>query len=393
MFSRERYRRCARARAVDRTATRPAAADAARIARSYLQGLLTNDIAALTPGTGCYAALLTAQGRMMADMRVLELGDRLLLDRAGDGQRRRPRPPRPVHLQRGRPGRGRHRRPSPARRLRSRRGATCVGAALDAVSEDAAVRRSARVPTVEPLAGVDAGRSSAATTSACRLRPVRRRAAGGALTAALLARRRGRRRRRGRPKTLRIESGRPRLRHATWTTTRFRSKPGIEERAISLTKGCYVGQEVIVRVLHRGHGRVAKRLVGLTFDAGSAAPAGRRAGSAAGREIGTRDERDVGRRALARPIALGYVHRDSSSRDTHVDRRRRTPAAVDARCRSSVASRIARPSSAISSSSAGGNSSDFSSLAAPSASPDRAAAPVRPSSSQRKKCSSTARSG
>ena len=32
--------------------------------RSYLQGLLTNEIAALTAGTGCYAALLTAQGRM-----------------------------------------------------------------------------------------------------------------------------------------------------------------------------------------------------------------------------------------------------------------------------------------------------------------------------------------
>src|SRR6185437_7365243 len=48
--------------------------------RSYLQGLLTNDIEALTAGTGCYAALLTAQGRMIADMRVLELGDAVLLD-------------------------------------------------------------------------------------------------------------------------------------------------------------------------------------------------------------------------------------------------------------------------------------------------------------------------
>ena len=36
---------------------------------------------------------------------------------------------------------------------------------------------------------------------------------------------------------------------------------GIEDRAISFTKGCYVGQEVIVRVTHRGGGRVAKRLV------------------------------------------------------------------------------------------------------------------------------------
>src|SRR3954463_1911588 len=48
--------------------------------RSYLQGLLTNDIEALTAGTGCYAAMLTAQGRMLTDLRVLELGDRILLD-------------------------------------------------------------------------------------------------------------------------------------------------------------------------------------------------------------------------------------------------------------------------------------------------------------------------
>jgi folate-binding protein YgfZ len=41
---------------------------------------------------------------------------------------------------------------------------------------------------------------------------------------------------------------------------------GIESRAISFTKGCYVGQEVIIRVLHRGHGRVAKKLVSIRID-------------------------------------------------------------------------------------------------------------------------------
>src|SRR5262245_44036762 len=46
---------------------------------SYLQGLLTNDIAALRPGQGCYAAYLTAQGRMIADLWVYELGDVILL--------------------------------------------------------------------------------------------------------------------------------------------------------------------------------------------------------------------------------------------------------------------------------------------------------------------------
>src|SRR5437660_12873751 len=46
---------------------------------SYLQGLFTNDIAALKPGQGCYAAYLTPQGRMMADVFVYELGDVILL--------------------------------------------------------------------------------------------------------------------------------------------------------------------------------------------------------------------------------------------------------------------------------------------------------------------------
>jgi len=48
--------------------------------RAYLQGLLTNDVAALSSGTGCYTAYLTPQGRMIADMRVFELGDALLVD-------------------------------------------------------------------------------------------------------------------------------------------------------------------------------------------------------------------------------------------------------------------------------------------------------------------------
>src|SRR6478609_1827866 len=51
---------------------------------SYLQGLLTNDIVALKAGQGCYAAYLTAQGRMIADAHVYELGDVMLLTMAGD---------------------------------------------------------------------------------------------------------------------------------------------------------------------------------------------------------------------------------------------------------------------------------------------------------------------
>ena len=53
---------------------------------------MTNDIEALSAGQGCYAALLTAQGRMVSDMRVSELGDRILVDLpavTADGVRQR----------------------------------------------------------------------------------------------------------------------------------------------------------------------------------------------------------------------------------------------------------------------------------------------------------------
>ena len=46
---------------------------------SFLQGLLTNDVVALKAGQGCYAAYLTPQGRMIADLSVYELGDVILL--------------------------------------------------------------------------------------------------------------------------------------------------------------------------------------------------------------------------------------------------------------------------------------------------------------------------
>jgi tRNA-modifying protein YgfZ len=83
---------------------------------------------------------------------------------------------------------------------------------------------------------------------------------------------------------------------------------GIESRAISFTKGCYVGQEVIVRVLHRGHGRVARKLVGLRID-GDGVPAAGTALLAGDREVG-RVTSSAWSPALNQVIALGYVHRD-----------------------------------------------------------------------------------
>ena len=48
--------------------------------QSFLQGMLTNDIASLTTGQGCYAFHLTSKGQILADMSVLCSEDGLLLD-------------------------------------------------------------------------------------------------------------------------------------------------------------------------------------------------------------------------------------------------------------------------------------------------------------------------
>src|SRR5262245_15705544 len=47
---------------------------------SFLHALLTNDVATLPMGRGVYAAYLTPQGRMISDMRVIETGNRTLLN-------------------------------------------------------------------------------------------------------------------------------------------------------------------------------------------------------------------------------------------------------------------------------------------------------------------------
>lgn len=48
--------------------------------QSFLQGMVTNDVLRLAPGDGCYAFLLDATGHILADMRVLNVGESLLLD-------------------------------------------------------------------------------------------------------------------------------------------------------------------------------------------------------------------------------------------------------------------------------------------------------------------------
>ena len=278
--------------------------------RSYLQGLLTNDVEALTPGTGCYAAMLTAQGRMLSDMRVLELGDSVLLDV-------------PIEV------------------------TTAIRDHLDrfifsedVTVEDVSAARAElglygpRAFDVLQHAGVEgsappvlfaSGRVRIAGSEALLVRsdaigipgydvvaaaadvPAIRAALekAGAVPASDAD-----------AETVRIESGRPRFGKDLDDTT-IPLEAGLEDRAISRTKGCYVGQEVIVRVQDRGQGRVARRLVSLTFGADAAVPGAGAAIAAADREIG-RVTSAVWSPSLQRPIALGYAHRDFTAAGTHL---------------------------------------------------------------------------
>jgi folate-binding protein YgfZ len=114
---------------------------------------------------------------------------------------------------------------------------------------------------------------------------------------------------------LRVEAGIPRF-HRDMDEETIPLEAGLESRAISLTKGCYVGQEVIIRVLHRGHGRVARKLVGLALE-GDNVPQADAEVQADGRTIG-RVTSAVMSLAIKKPIALAYVQRDFTTAGTPV---------------------------------------------------------------------------
>jgi tRNA-modifying protein YgfZ len=272
---------------------------------SYLQGLLTNDIVALKAGTGCYAAYLTAQGRMIADLHVYELGDVVLLTMSGDVKdgvlAKLDQFIFTEDVQLGDVS-GTFAQvavigPDAARVV----AAVVAGVQVDAlralpehgnmrVEWDGGAAIVTRVTdTGEPAYDVyfDRGRVAALKTAL--------EAAGAAELNEPTA------------DALRIESGVP-LFHRDMDETTIPLEAGIEARAISFTKGCYVGQEVVIRVLHRGHGRVARKLVGLTCD-GDQAPASGSVIRSGERDVGEVTSSTVSP-ALSRPIALAYVHRD-----------------------------------------------------------------------------------
>ena len=258
-------------------------------AADYLQGQLTNDIEAIEPGHGCYAALLDRKGHMQADMRVLRLGDGpdLWLDT------------------------------EPAALAFARRHLETYSIGREVTVEDVGEQRailSLIGPGTGAVAGTPplplyecetvtvAGIECLATGTEDGIELILPATEAGRLREALLAA--------GATEVdaaaaeiLRVEAGRPRF-GADMNSETMPAEAGIVERAVSFTKGCYIGQEPVARLHHRG--RPNRHLRGLRLSAPVEA----------GSELSL-DGKDVGRVGSAcvspalGPIALAIVRREA----------------------------------------------------------------------------------
>ena len=77
MFSLDGYRALRTTGGVVRRADRGVLSVTGRDRATWLQGLVSNDVLALTEGQSCYATCLTPQGRMITDLNVVARADRL----------------------------------------------------------------------------------------------------------------------------------------------------------------------------------------------------------------------------------------------------------------------------------------------------------------------------
>jgi len=200
--------------------------------KAFLGGQVTNDIEALEPGSGCYAALLTPKGKMRGDLRVLDTGTELWLDTER------------VSLQalfdtirRGSVGwqAELHKR-TLEQALLSLVGPRAADAVGGEIGPEHANRPAelggAPVLLVATDLGVDVvcAASDAERVRAALAVPEVPEAAA---------------------EVVRVESGRPRYGIDLDETT-IPQEAGLNDRAVSFTKGCYVGQETVARLHYRG---------------------------------------------------------------------------------------------------------------------------------------------
>jgi folate-binding protein YgfZ len=274
---------------LDRSERGKLALSGADAAAAFLQGQVSNDVEGLAVGAGCYAAFLTPKGKMLGDVRILNAGDELLLDtervalQALFNMIRRFSVGYQVDL---------HKR-TLERGLLSLIGPDSSRATgVDDLSPEEhahvlatiggvparAVRTDVGIDLLCDSADLDALRSGLEEAGAV---PVAEAAV----------------------ECLRVEHGRPRY-GIDLDDSVIPQEAGLNERAVSFTKGCYVGQETVARLYYRG--KPNRRIRGLQLS-GAAEP---------GEEL-TFEGRMVGRLASVAqsprfgPIALALVRREA----------------------------------------------------------------------------------
>lgn len=231
-----------------------------------LNGLITNDLALLSESRAVYAALLTPKGRVISDVRASEWfadGGREVmaeiptaaLDTVGEHLRKFV-PPLFARWEDASGGVATLGVYGP----RARGMVRAVLAAVPPEDEDAAVRGRFEDVDVTAVCSRAAGGPGydliVERPHLSRLVEALLAEGGeGARTADL-----------GTLETLRIEAGRPRF-GAELTAETLPGEAyeaiGMLPRTISFTKGCYTGQEVVIRIAHRGH--VNRHLRGLSL--------------------------------------------------------------------------------------------------------------------------------
>jgi folate-binding protein YgfZ len=259
-------------------------------AKEFLNGQVTNDVDQLEPGTGLYAAFLTHKGKMQGDVRVLDLGDELWLDTERPALQalfdmiRRFKIGFDVELHKrtvecallslvgpkAREVAGARELPSAEHSsMRARRGgaqvvlvATADGIDVICAAEDAPAVKAALVEAGAVEVGEGAG------------------------------------------ELLRVQAGRPRFAVDIDDTT-IPQEAGLNDRAVSFTKGCYVGQETVARLFYKG--KPNRHLRGLRLsDADVATGDALRLGDREVGRVGT-----VVRSPTLGPIALALVRREA----------------------------------------------------------------------------------
>jgi folate-binding protein YgfZ len=302
MSAAERAQRCRESAGLFRRGHRGLVVVAGGDRVRWLNGMLSNDVAKLAPGrerSGCYALLLTRIGRIVTDVHVIARGDAFWLECE-------PEAAAPLLATLGKFVIADDVRLSDASAAWERlalEGPAASAIFAAAAGEPPALALDSAADFTLAGARVVAGAWGVSGEDALQLfAPA---GAGDALADAL--------RRAGAAfslleadaetlELLRIEAGTPRFGFELGESV-LPAEAGLE-RAISTTKGCYTGQEIVARMATRGEASHA--LVGLAL-AGDALPAPGAPIAAAGARVG--ELTSAARSASAGAIALGYVRR------------------------------------------------------------------------------------